>query len=66
MGRADVDLLLGFGVDPPAGGAATGERESVRPIPIKDGELKLAIERCGGDRLPLHEKKLEGLFPGIP
>ena len=61
MRGAHVNLPFGFCADPAAGNTAAGERESVRPIPLKDGQLKLAIERGGRDRLPLHIIKLVAL-----
>lgn len=61
MRGAHVNLLFGFCADPAAGNTAASERESVRPIPLKDGQLKLAIERRGRDRLPLHIIKLVAL-----
>jgi len=61
MSRAHVNLLFGFCANPAAGNTPAGERKSVRPIPLKDGQLKLAIERRGGDRLPLHIIKLVAL-----
>ena len=61
MRGAHVNLPFGFRADPAAGNTAASERESVRPIPLKDGQLKLAIERGGGDRLPLHIIKLVAL-----
>jgi hypothetical protein len=61
MRGAHVNLLFGFCADPAAANTAASERESVRPIPLKDGQLKLAIERGGRDRLPLHIIKLVAL-----
>lgn len=61
MSRAHVNLLFGFCANPAAGNTPAGERKSVRPIPLKDGQLKLAIERRGRDRLPLHIIKLVAL-----
>ena len=61
MRGAHVNLLFGFCADPAAGNAPAGERKNVRPIPLKDGQLKLAIERRGRDRLPLHIIKLVAL-----
>ena len=64
MRRTDVDRLPGFGIDPPADNAATGEGESVRLVLLEDGDLKLAIKRRGGDRLPLHKNKLKCCLRG--
>jgi hypothetical protein len=66
MRGAHVDLLFGFCADPAADNATTRERESVRSVPIKDGQLKLTIERRGRDRLPLHEIKLAALQWQVP
>jgi len=61
MRGAHVNLLFGFCANPAAGNPPAGERKSMRPIPLKDGQLKLAIERRGRDRLPLHIIKLVAL-----
>lgn len=61
MRGAHVNLLFGFCANPAAGNTPAGEGKSVRPIPLKDGQLKLAIERRGRDRLPLHMIKLVAL-----
>jgi len=61
MRGAHVNLLFGFCANPAAGNTPAGEGENVRPIPLKDGQLKLAIERRGRDRLPLHIIKLVAL-----
>jgi hypothetical protein len=61
MRGAHVNLRFGFCANPAAGNTPAGERKSVRPIPLKDGQLKLAIERRGRDRLPLHIIKLVAL-----
>jgi len=58
MRGTHVDFLPGFGIDPSAGNAAAGERQSVRTILVDDGQLKLTVERRGGDVLPLHIKNL--------
>jgi len=54
MGRAHVDLLLRFGILPSARNPPAGEDERVGLVFLDDGELKIALERCGGYRLP-HE-----------
>jgi hypothetical protein len=54
MGRADVDLLLRFGILPSARNPLAGEDERVGLVFLDDGELKIALERCCGYRLP-HE-----------
>jgi hypothetical protein len=61
MRGAHVNLPFGFCADPAAVNTAASECECVRPIPLKDGQLKLAIERGGRDRLPLHIIKLVAL-----
>jgi hypothetical protein len=38
----------------------------VGAILVNDGQLKLAIERCGGDGLPLHIIKLGAPSPWLP
>jgi hypothetical protein len=58
---AHVDVLFGFCTDPSADNTTTSECESVRAVPVKDSQLKLAIERRGRDRLTLHEIKLAAL-----
>lgn len=55
---SDIEVLLGFGVDPSAEHAATGERHGVRTILVQDGQFQVSVERCGADRLPLHKKSL--------
>ena len=47
MGRAHVDLLLRFGILPFARNPPAGEEERVGLAFVDDGELKIALERCG-------------------
>jgi len=47
MGRAHVDLLLRFGILPSARNPPAGEDERVGLAFVDDGELKIALERCG-------------------
>ena len=61
MRGAHVNLLFGFCANPAAGNTPASEGQSVRAIPLKDRQLKLAIERRGRDRLPLHIIKLVAL-----
>ena len=58
MRGAHLNLPFGFSANPSAGNTTAGEGENVRAIPLKDGQLKLAIERRSRDRLPLHIAKL--------
>ena len=61
MSRAHVNLLFGFRADPAADNTTAREGENVRAILLKDRQLKLAVERRGRDRLPLHIVKLVAL-----
>jgi hypothetical protein len=65
MGRADGDLFLGFHLDPAFQSTPAWEHKRVRAVVVNDGNLKIAVERRGGDRLP-HLAKLRGaLAAGI-
>jgi hypothetical protein len=52
MGRPDINPLVRFRIHPALGDAAAWKDESVRPIGIDHGELNLAVEWRGRDRLP--------------
>jgi hypothetical protein len=55
MCGAHVNQLLRFGMYPAARNLTACEDERVgRSIPVDHGELKIAVERCGGYQLP-HE-----------
>ena len=54
MSRPHVQPFLGLHFHPAVEYAAAREYERVRSIIIDDGQLKVAVERRGGDRLPLH------------
>ena len=47
-----VDPLLQFGVHPAAWNPTAGKREYVWLVFVHDGELKIALVRRGGYRLP--------------
>jgi hypothetical protein len=52
MRRADREPLLRFGIYPAARNPAAGEDERVVLVAVMNGELKIAVERRGGYRLP--------------
>ena len=53
--RTHVDPLFRFRVDPATEDVAAWKHQRVRLTGrVKDGKLKVAVERRGGDRLPLH------------
>ena len=52
MGRPHVDPLLAFRVDPPGENAPACENERMRPVPIEDSKLEVAVERRGRNGLP--------------
>jgi hypothetical protein len=54
----NVDPLLSLCVDPSAQNAPTGEDERMWAVPINDGQLKIAVEWCGRNRLPLHTSSI--------
>ena len=54
MRRAHVDPLFQFGMYPAARNPTTGKDEGVVAVFVDDGELKIALVRRRGYRLP-HE-----------
>ncbi len=52
MRRAQVDPLLCFSMHPATRNPAAGEDERVVLVAVVDGELKIALVRCGGYWLP--------------
>lgn len=60
-----VDAFLGLGIDPTTKDASGWKRERVRAVIIDDGQLKIAVERRGGDWFPLHKKLSGGTLPPL-
>src|SRR5690348_13360584 len=54
---------LGLRVDPSAENAPAREHESVRAVVVDDGQLKVAVERRVGYRLPPHLRSVPALLP---
>jgi hypothetical protein len=52
MSRPHVQPFLGFHFHPAVEYAAAREYERVRAVIIDDGQLKVAVERSGGNLLP--------------
>src|SRR5450631_4417057 len=52
MGRPHVQPFLGLHFHPAVENAAAREHERMRAVIIDDGQLKVALERCGGYLLP--------------
>jgi hypothetical protein len=50
--RLDLDPSLGRRVDPACSGATAREDERMRPILVKNGELKVTVKWCRRDWLP--------------
>jgi hypothetical protein len=59
MRGTHIDLMPRLGVNPTIGSAAASERERVSAVFVEHGKFELATERCGGDRLPLHQMSLQ-------
>ena len=49
-----VEQLFRLGVDPAVEKTATWKGERMGAVVVDDGNLKLAVEWRGGDRLPFH------------
>jgi len=60
-----LDPLFSFRIDPAAKDAARRERERVRAVIVDDRDLKIAAERRGQNRLPVHMQLLEGAQPTL-
>jgi len=52
MGRAHVDPLFGFSVNPTGENPPARENEGMRAVPVKNGQFEIAVEGRTGDRLP--------------
>ena len=54
VGRVDVEPFLRFGIDPCMIDAPACEHERMRAAVVEHRQLKIAVERRGGNDLPHH------------
>ena len=57
-----IHALARFGLDPAVNCASAWKNERVRALNIHHGELKVAVERGRGNRLPLHDALVERIW----
>jgi len=62
MLRAHVDRGSLLRVNPSTQNAPTREHQRVRALRVEDGQLKIPVERGGGDRVP--HAYADGLWSG--